>query len=90
VVAVAVVGNSQPEDPTTVHREPLEPPKGLPDRAKAVAMEPEVVAVGVGKTVVLVDQLLAVTMAHSAAKMATVWLPAVVLYLAVHTVAEAE
>jgi hypothetical protein len=57
VVVVAVVGNSQPEDPTTAIREQLEPHKVLPDRAKAAAMEPEVVEVAVDKMVVLAGQL---------------------------------
>jgi hypothetical protein len=52
---VAVAGNSQPEDPTTIPLEPLEPPKELQVRAKAAVTELVVAVVPVGKTVVLVD-----------------------------------
>jgi hypothetical protein len=88
-VVVEVVDNSPPDNPTTVHQEPLEPPKERLARAKAAVTELAEVVVVVDKMVVLVDQCVAATMVHFPVKMAIVWHPEAVLYPAVHMAVEA-
>ena len=89
-MAAAVAVNLVLGNPIKVLLAQPEPLKELQARAKVAVTEPVVAVEVVAKMVVLADQCVVATMVHLAVKMATVWLPAVVLYLAVHTVAEVE
>ena len=91
VVEVAVaVGNSPPDNPTTIIQELLEPHKEHLVRAKAAVTELVEVVVAVDKMVVLAAVQLVETMVHLAVKMAIVWHPEAVLYPAVYMVVEVE
>jgi hypothetical protein len=89
-VAVGAVGNSLPDDPTTIIQELLEPHRVLLDRAKAAVTELVEAAVEAANLVALAAVQLVVTMVHFPVKMATVWHPEAVLYPAVHMVVEVE
>jgi hypothetical protein len=90
VVAGAVVGNSPPDDPTTIIQELLEPHRVLQDRAKAAVTEPVVAVVAGAKMAERAGQHSAATMVHFPVKMAIVWHPEAVLYPAVHMVVVVE